>query len=92
MKITTKNSITDKEKLYFITTTERAEGYYLASPCAGGEDAIYGAGVNSTNLYFGEINNHGISKHAVYGICPVVCLKSNIRLQKQSDGTFLIIN
>ena len=71
------------ESLYVISDTSKAYAMWLGSPSAYSTDDL-------VNVYdFGGVS----SNHYGYlnpGLRPLVCLKSDIRLEKQSDGTYLI--
>ena len=73
----------DDDNLYYITGTSKASamwfssssaGYYINVMCVDFEGFVY------YNYYGGKLP----------GIRPLVCLKSDIQLEKQSDGTYLI--
>ena len=77
------NGLDRSESLYVIRDESKAFGMWISSPSAYNTDTmVY---VNSdgevTNMSYGGI---------LPGIRPVVCLKSSIQLEKQSDGTYLI--
>ena len=72
-------------KLYRILSQEKALGYWIASPCdAAG--VFHLTGDNSLGLY-GSIDNNIRQT----GFRPVVCLKSGVALEEQSDGTYHIV-
>ena len=69
--------------LYVITARSNALAYWLASPSANGTsnvmDVGYGGSVNS-----GSCNTDG------YGFRPLVCLNSDVKLQKVSSTQYII--
>ena len=73
------------ESLYVISDTSKANGMWIGAPCSGN---------NFTNRLL-SVNYDGSMGNSTYGntnpgFRPLVCLNSNIQLEKQSDGTYLI--
>ncbi len=67
--------------LYNSISTDLADGYWIASP----------AGNNSNYLVWSARQVHYISYHIpCVGFRPVVCLNSNVQLEKNSDATYTI--
>ena len=71
------------DSLYVISSTSKAQGIWLASPSALDDDYLmYVSGDGNVNDYYygrGDL-----------GLRPLVCLKSDVRLLQQSDGTYKI--
>jgi len=74
-----------KDNLYVIASDEKANSYWLASP-AYNED---GDNFVMNVTYFGAITSAG--KDNVSGFRPVVCLNPSVKLEKEADGTYTII-
>ncbi len=71
------------DNLYVISNTSKASAYWLASPSAGGDNELMFAGGNAY-VGFGNYGGAGV------GLRPIVCLNSNIQLEKKTDGTYAI--
>ena len=71
------------DSLYVISSFNNAGGMWLASPGSNTDDLMYVdyAGSVYDYDYFGEI---------YFGLRPIVCLKPEVQLEKQSDGTYKI--
>ena len=76
------------DSLYVITSESNALAYWLASPSASDSDGL--VGVDS----FGSIDIYYCSTHRTkgYGFRPVVCLQSNVTLEKVSDMEYKIVD
>ncbi len=76
----------DFNSIYIKSDTSIAYGMWLASPSASSNgylmNTYYGGNVDSSYYY-----NYG----TLEGLRPLVCLKSSVQLEKQSDGTFKIV-
>ena len=70
------------DSLYIINSTKRANAMWLASPSAHAADNVMYAN------YFGGVGNNGGNN--IYGFRPVVCLKSDVKLEKNADGNYVI--
>lgn len=81
----------NEESLYFINNSERALAYWIASPSYTDDSTIFGVYCDTITDVIGLWDGYYHNANNV-GICPVVCLKSNIQLQKQADGSFQIVN
>ena len=76
-------SSSDTNKLYVSeNTSTNADGYWLASPSANGANSVLCVG------YGGYVIISGYSSN--YGFRPLVCLNSDVELEKQENGTYLI--
>ena len=73
------------ESLYVISDTSKANGMWIGAPCSGNN---FTNGLLSVN-YDGSMGNSTYG-NTNPGFRPLVCLNSNIQLEKQSDGTYLI--
>ena len=74
----------DTNKLYVSENTkENAVAYWLASPSGAGYDyvSLVNFGGSMISNSYGGMNG---------GFRPVICLKSNVELEKQEDGTYII--
>ncbi len=76
----------DDEDLYYITDYDKCSYMWLASPSAYDSSNLVRVSftglVGSDYLYFYSYVNTGFR--------PLVCLQSEIQLEKQTDGTYLI--
>ena len=72
------------DNLYVISNSLKAEGMWIASP------SYYNAYNMMALQLDGNVTNYSYSNNNLYGFRPVVCLKSDIKLQKNSDGTYAI--
>ncbi len=75
----------DDNDLYKINTTARAQGMWLASPTFAGTESIM---LTNCNAY---VSANGYS-YTHIGFRPIVCLKSNVELEEQEDGSYKIMN
>lgn len=69
----------DTNKLYAVT----GNIYWIASPCGTGTNnmmLINGAGGAISNSYAGTNG----------GFRPLICLNSNVKLERQENGTYII--
>ena len=71
------------DSLYVISSSSNAYGMWLAGP--GGD-----AGSLMDVYYYGRVADDGLYDGDYYGFRPLVCLKSDVQLEKQSDGTYKI--
>ena len=70
--------------IYIKSDDTKAFGMCLASPSAADSDGLFGADYNgSINYHYYNGDNPGLR--------PIVCLKSNVQLEEQGDGTYAII-
>ena len=74
------------EDLYIISNENRASAMWIASPHAYSNNHLTVATCNARIEY-----RDYTSAYSYPGFRPVVCLKSDTLLEKQSDGTYLII-
>ena len=75
--------LTTNDSLYVITSPTNALAYWLASPSAGNADDVM------TVNYYGYVANDYYYSDA-YGFRPLVCLQSNVTLEKVSDTEYAI--
>ena len=75
--------LTTNDLLYVITKTSDAYAYWLASSSANHYNGVMRVG------YGGTVNTYYYSNDA-YGFRPIVCLKSDVTLQKISDTEYAI--
>lgn len=69
------------DSLYVIKDTTKANAMWVASPSANNTDNVmyvYCSGLVLNNDYNGNY----------IGFRPLVCLKSDVQLQKNADGTY----
>ena len=80
--------------LYVINSTSKADSMWLASPFAGYHGQYYDYEVMIVTSYGAVASNYynggGTWSDAEDGLRPIVCLKSDVKLQKLSDGTYRI--
>ena len=79
------NGLNTSERLYVLSSTN-VNGYWLASPSAGGNHCIF-------HVYWDEYIYYDYSSGNNYGNVsyrPIVCLKSTTQLLEQTDGTYII--
>ena len=77
--------VEDYNELYWIIDTSKTDGMWLGSPSAYSfGDNLMSAAKSSRQVGLSYYNL------ATRGFRPIVCLKSNIQLEKQNDGTYLI--
>ena len=72
-----------EDDLYVIDETNDAEAMWVASPSFS--DSTYVYKMN----YDGYVGRYFYSSRSV-GFRPLVCLQSNVQLEKQQDGSFLL--
>ena len=78
--------LTTNDSLYVITSQTNALAYWLASPSAGDTDSVMGV------RYDGGVDTYyssGFSSDSG-GFRPLVCLQSNVTLEKVSDTEYAI--
>ena len=75
--------LTTNDSLYVITSQTNALAYWLASPSA------YDAGNVMNVNYYGSVDNN-YCNYNYYGFRPLVCLQSNVTLEKVSDTEYAI--
>ena len=78
------NGLTTSESLYVISSTINASGMWVASPSGFREDFVLGVGND------GDVHNYGYANDGI-GVRPCAVLKSNIQIEKQEDGSYLIV-
>ena len=74
----------DYNQIYIKTSTNKAESMWLASTSADGNTSFIYARSNGTI-------NTVTHNAAATGLRPIVCLKSDVELEKLDDGTYQII-
>ena len=75
------------DSLYIITSTSKASEMYLASPAPPPTNAM--CVVN--NGYLGPVDII-LNDNPIFGFRPIVCLKSDVKLQKNDDGSYTIVS
>ena len=81
------------DNLYVISSIQKARGMWLSSPSGESTDCLVGIGSgNDGGGMMGVSYNAGGygSPNQSYGLRPVVCLKSNVKLEEQSDNKYTI--
>ena len=73
----------DDDNLYYITGISKAWAMWLASPSEDFSNFVMYMYCNGHVFYSSYYYNTS-------GFRPIVCLKTNVQLEKQSDGTYLI--
>ena len=85
----TSSSSIEIKKPYVISKTGNAYGMWIASSSASSGDCVmaldYKGVISSVNIDF----SNGMKW---MGFRPIVCLKSEIQLQKNEDGNYEIVN
>lgn len=77
-------STSDTNKLYVSESAKtNASGYWLTSPSADHTNCIM-----YTN-FEGTVNSNGYGSD-IFGFRPLVCLNSNVKLERQENGTYII--
>ena len=77
------DGVEDNNELYYIIDPTNANGMWLGSPTASSNDYL-------VYVYCdGDVSSTGYDSNFP-GIRPLVCLKSDIQLEKQSEGKYLI--
>ena len=74
----------DFNSIYIKSSTSKANAMWLASPSADDSNRLMYASCD------GSVGNNDYV-NAYNGLRPIVCLKSSIQLEKQADGTFIIV-
>ena len=72
-----------EDDLYVTDETNNASAMRVASPSANYSDLVYGV------LFDGLVDRTSYSDFTI-GFRPLVCLQSNVQLEKQQDGSFLL--
>ena len=75
--------LTTNDSLYVITSQTNALAYWLASPSA------YSTSDVMIVYFYGEVNHNSYNYNS-YGFRPLVCLQSNVTLEKVSDTEYAI--
>ena len=75
----------DYNQIYIKPSTSRADEMWLASPSGSGPNGLMSA-YNDGRM---KVYNYSGSNA---GLRPLVCLKSSVQLEKQSDGTYQIVH
>ena len=75
--------LTTNDSLYVITSQTNALAYWLASPSAGNTGYVMVVG------YDGSVG-YDYYSYSSYGFRPLVCLQSNVTLEKVSDTEYAI--
>ena len=73
-----------KDNLYVISSVNDALGMWISSPSANSSSELMYVDFN------GRVGNVSYNE-TTYGFRPVVCLKSDVKLQKNSDGSYTIV-
>ena len=76
------------DSLYVITDKTKAQGMWLASPCAFGGAAMVDL-EEEGKIWSFDWNAYAWSAESP-GFRPVVCLNSDVQLQKNADGSYTI--
>ena len=76
--------LNDSDPTFVINSTANAYGMWLASP-----SAIATYDVMRVSSY-GRVYLYSYSYTSAYGFRPLVCLKSDVQLQKNADGSYTI--
>lgn len=74
-----------KDNLYVISSVNDALGMWISSPSANSSSELMYVDFN------GRVGNESYDE-TIYGFRPVVCLKPDAKLQKNSDGSYNIVN
>ena len=77
-----------RDSLYVITDKTKAQGMWLASPCAFGGAAMVDL-EEEGKIWSFDWNAYAWSAESP-GFRPVVCLNSDVQLQKNADGSYTI--
>ena len=72
------------DRTYVISSKSNASGYWVASPSAFGTSALMNVAC------YGNVGWYGYNS-ASYGFRPLVCLKSDVKLEKNDDGSYTIV-
>ena len=72
------------DNLYVISDREKAFAMWVSSPSGDGNPK------GMINLYLDGLMNMNPCNTPQIGFRPLVCLNSNIQLEKNSDGTYAI--
>ena len=81
--------LSTSDPLYVITPASNAYAYWLTSPSAANYIGVMNVNSNGGVFSSGVVNNdsyYGVS----FGVRPLVCLKSNVKLQKVSNTQYAI--
>lgn len=77
-------STSDTNKLYVSeSTSTNTSGYWLTSPSADHTNCLM------FTSFEGNVNNNGYGSD-IFGFRPIVCLNSNVKLERQENGTYII--
>ena len=72
------------DSLYVISSTQKADGMWIASP--------FSTNIGYDNTRVGTVKNNGDVVPSYIrnplGLRPVICLNSNVKLEKNADGTY----
>ena len=77
-------SLSKAEKPYVITSSSNAYGMWLASTSAYGYIEMMSVNCD------GDVNGYDYT-NSIFGFRPIVCLKSDVKLEKNADGSFTIV-
>ena len=77
--------LSTSESLYVISSVKNANGMWIASPSAGSVGFVMQTDEDGWVLSGGYVDNNTYRENFV-GFRPVVCLNSNIQLEKDGDG------
>lgn len=81
-------SLLDTSESLYISYVGTTNGLFMASPSAK-DDSYIGKQMNAlTNSGYLQYNAYEFLQN---GVRPIICLESNVKLEKQADGTYLIV-
>ena len=81
--------LSNVKNLYAIDSSATILGMWLASPGDSNARSILISTLGKVGLS-GFIDTSG-AQHALYGARPCICLNSDVQLEKQADGSYLIV-
>ena len=78
------SGVEDDNELYYITNLDKCDYMWIGSPSANSD-------LNLVLVYYtGYVSLYHFDSNRTTGFRPLVCLNSDIQLEKQSNGTYLI--
>lgn len=83
-----KNYLVEDEMngIYIKSETTEILGMHIASPSANGNDYI----TTASRVALGDWAGSQADRYN-YGLRPIVCLKPDVQLEKQADGSYKIL-
>ena len=85
------NYLNQNDSTYVISSEEKANGLVIASPYYENVERNHLIGIgNEGGLYSWEADDYN-SIGTKYGLRPIVCLKSDVALEKNDDGSYTIV-